>query len=341
MSEQRNIVIVGGGPSGLMAAIIAARSGARVQILERMPRVGKKLLATGAGRCNLCNSSASVKNYHGADTSFIQPALDFFGDTMTRTFFEHLGIEVREAPGGRIFPVTGQAANVLDVLRFETERLGVVEICDVKVQQILPIGGAFRCECQDGQVFKAHRVIIATGGQSMPNLGSNGGGYKLAKALGHELTPCFPARVQLRLDAWFLKRLKGMKVVGLAEALVDGVPQRHDEGDLLFTDYGISGPPILQISRSLSKHERENRRLEVRLDLMPHFSLEELEQRLQERFNNHPTKPLEVSFIGFFHKRLIPVVLREAGQEDVNRLGGDLSAACRTGLSPARAPNPA
>ncbi len=328
MAQQTKIVVIGGGPSGMMAAIVAARRGAYVTIVDRMPKVGKKLLATGAGQCNLCNTKPTQGNYHGMDTSFMLPALQAFGAETALTFFDALGIEVREVESGRVFPITGQASNVLDVLRYEMSTLGIREVTGLKIREIRPNDSGFVSYSAEGESFKSDKVIVATGGTSSPNLGSNGGGHKIAKALGHTVTQTFPSRVPLELDTWFLKRLKGVKVRDASvESYIDGQPMRKSSGDLLFTDYGISGPPVLSVSRAIGEFERTNHAMEVSIDLFPDETMESMETLIRKRIGHGAFKPLEVFLIGLLHKRLIPVLMREAGQEDLGRTCGSLDDA--------------
>ncbi len=325
MAQQIKILVIGGGPSGMMAAIIAARRGAYVTLVDRMPKIGKKLLATGAGQCNLCNTKPTQRNYHGTDTSFMLPALAAFGAETALTFFDALGIEVREVKHGRVFPITGQASNVLDVLRYEMAMLGIREVGDIKIQDIQQTERGFICSDSEGQSFKSDKVVVAAGGTSSPNLGSNGGGHKMATSLGHHVTHTFPSRVPLELDAWFLARLKGVKVrnAGVA-SYVDGELMRTSVGDLLFADYGISGPPVLNISRAIGEYERSDSKLSVGIDLFPEETMESMETLIRKRIGHAPYKPLEICLIGLLHKRLIPVLFSEAGQEDVQRPCGQL-----------------
>lgn len=326
MAQQIKILVVGGGPAGMMAAIVAARRGAYVTLVERMPKVGKKLLATGAGQCNLCNTKPTQRNYHGNNTDFMMSALASFGADTALTFFDALGIEVREVEHGRVFPITGQASNVLDVLRFEMSMLGIREVTDVKIQEVQKSDKGFLSVSSDGEKFKSDKVVIAAGGTSSPNLGSNGGGYKLASALGHTVTHTFPSRVPLVLDTWFLARLKGVKVrdAGVS-SFVDGELQRRSVGDLLFADYGISGPPVLNVSRTIGEFERSDRELSVAIDLFPEETMESMEALIRKRIAHAPYKDLEVCLIGLLHKRLIPVLFAEAGQEDLKQLCGNLN----------------
>ncbi len=322
-----NVLVIGGGASGMVAAIAAARRGARVRIVERMRRVGKKLLATGNGRCNLTNLNAAPSHYHGQDTAFVEPVLQAFGVKTTLAFFEELGIEAAIETDGNVYPASYQASSVLDLLRYELERLGVETLCDRRVQRLLPTGNAFRVTCTDADTLHAERVILAAGGQSAPNLGSNGSGFKIAAALGHTLVHPFPALVQLRVDAPFLKRLDGLKVNARVSACIGGVPQRTEDGEILFASYGLSGPPIFQISRIASQGSLEETPVALTLDLFPQRPVEDLGALIAKRVETAPHKPVSMSFVGLLHKRLIPVLLEEAGIQDHNAPSASLSPA--------------
>ncbi len=319
------IIIVGGGAAGMTAAIVAARRGAAVTVVERMSRVGKKLLATGNGRCNLTNTNRDIEKYHGANPRFVLGAFDQFHVKETLAFFEELGIESVVEEDGAVYPASGQASSVLDVLRYEMEELGVEVICDTAINRIEKGKAGFRCLCSDGGEYAADRVIIAAGGKSSPNLGSNGSGFRIAEGLGHRVKAPFPALVQVRLDAPFLKRLAGIRIRGRAECRIDDAVTGGERGELLFTDYGISGIPILQLSRSISEHSGTGRKLSLHLDLFPDSNPKEVAGRIVRRIAFNPRKPLEMSFVGFLHKRLTGVILREAGFGNGRLACGDLS----------------
>lgn len=326
MSPYSSILIIGGGAAGMLAAIVAARRGARVTVADRMQKVGRKLLATGNGRCNLTNTHPELAHYHGRDTSFARTALEAFDARKTLDFFAELGIETRTDADGKVFPTTDQAAAVLDVLRLEMEALGVEVIPDCKVQTVQRRGQGFTCACSDGQELTADRIILATGGQSSPNLGSNGGGFKIAQALGHTLAQPMPSLVQIKLDAPFLKRLKGVRVDGAASILIETQVRRSDRGELLFTDYGISGIPVMNLSRIVSEHMERLDRVTLALDLFEGSTAEELADNIQRRVERRPERPLEESLIGLMHKRLIPVVVREAGLADPRMACSEIDA---------------
>lgn len=324
MKQPTSLLIVGGGAAGMMAAIVAARQGCRVTILERMQRVGKKLLATGNGRCNLTNVRCAAEHYHGGQPGFVEAVLTQFDVPATLEFFRKLGIEPRVEEDGKVYPRSGQASSVLEVLRDEMERLQVQVIAEARAQTITPHRNGFECRCTNETSWTADRVILAAGGQAAPNLGSNGTGFKLAQQLGHTLVEPVPALVQVCLDAPFLKHLSGQKVNGVASLWADGVCCGTAGGELLFADYGISGLPILHLSRHVSRPPRPGASMVLRLDLFPEWSEDELAGKIEERIAWAPGKTVEFCFVGLLPKRFIAVLLREAGLTELKRLCGDL-----------------
>lgn len=321
-----SIVVIGGGASGMAAAIMAARAGARVTVLERMQRVGRKLLATGNGRCNLSNRRIDASHYHGADPAFVNGVFGQFGLDETLAFFDALGVIAEEEDEGKLFPASRQASSVLDVLRYEMDQRGVTEVCSAIVHAVERHRGGLRCVCGDGRIFDAARVVVCAGGKSSPNLGSNGGGFKIAQAMGHAIIEPFPALVQVRLDAPCLDQIAGVSLQGEAEAWVAGRPVRKERGELLFTKYGLSGPPILQLSRIFSEAAMRGRASHLRLDLFPALTHEALAARICDRTAKDPRKSIAFSFVGFLHKRLIPVLLQAAAIRDPQRPCGTLDA---------------
>ncbi len=319
MSSTRSVTIVGGGASGMMAAISAARAGAAVTLLERMPRVGKKLLATGNGRCNLTNIDCPVSRYHGGSDGFIASVLGQFTVEETLSFFEGLGIACRTEDEGKVYPHSGQASAVLDVLRYELEQQRVRLVVEADVAAIVSGGKAFALQLQDGREFVASRVVLASGGRASPQFGSNGSGYRLAQRLGHRVVEPLPGIVSLRLGAAFLPRLKGVKFIGTVEGRAGDDVLRKEAGEILFTDYGLSGPPVLQVSRAVLAASASRGPARVALDLFAGVTPEQLEERLVGRFATQGRKTLEMGLVGLLNKRLIPVVLGEAGFCDLSQ----------------------
>lgn len=197
-----NVIVIGGGAAGIMAAISAHRAGADVTILERNPRIGKKILATGNGRCNFTNINADVNYYHGNNPEFVSVALSNFTVKDTIRFFEDLGIEHKVEEMGKVFPMSDQASSFLDVFLYELNQRGINVICDSKVTGVSKKNDKFIISTEEGK-YTADKVIIATGGKAMPSTGSDGNGYDLAKALGHRIVDIFPALVQIMLEGSF------------------------------------------------------------------------------------------------------------------------------------------
>lgn len=335
MSESQliHIIVVGGGAAGIMAALAARYKGADVIILERNQRIGRKILATGNGRCNMTNIELDISNYHGSKPEFALGALSRFDIKKTIGFFEYLGISHKVEDGGKVFPRSNQASSVLDVLRYEIDETGVNIICDAEVKKICKNGNEFLIFLADGREYRASRVIVATGGKAAPQLGSNGSGYTLAKQLGHRIIEPFPALVQLKLGAKFLKQLQGIKFDGDAEIVINSRSVASARGEILFTEYGISGPPILSLSRKAGEHLQKKDKVWLKLVLINNLSREELDQYLNRRFQSLSEKPLSFSFVGFINKRLVPVVLREAGLKDLNKSAGRVTASERGNIT--------
>jgi predicted Rossmann fold flavoprotein len=306
-----DIIVVGGGAAGMMAAITAARQGARVTILEQQDRVGKKILATGNGRCNLTNVQGALDSFHGADPAFISTVVGQFPVEKTVAFFNALGACTRVEDGGRVFPVTGQASTVLDVLRFEIDRLGVDLRVQAGVESITRKGDSFLLRWPGGEE-QADRVVVTTGGKAAPHLGGTESGILLLKAMGHTTVPLFPALVPLKANPHFGPKLKGVKVSAQALLTISGTPAGSEEGEVLFAEYGLSGPPILQLSRVAMGALLEGQPVSLSLDLFPLWSAEQLMGNLDQRFSAWPQATLDGALIGLIHKRLIPTILHEA-----------------------------
>lgn len=317
------IAVIGGGASGLMAAIAAARNGAEVTIYEKLNRVGKKILATGNGRCNYTNQNINIDRYHGKNVKLAKASMEFFDLNKTLRFFESLGVYPYEGELGKIYPNSLQASSILDVLRYEAERLRVVEVIDCEIKELRKNKDKF--SIIGNEVYTADKVILATGGKAAPQLGCDGKGYEIAKSFGHKIIEPFPALVQLKLKGKYFKRLAGIRFDGIVKGVTDNKLVREDEGELLFTDYGISGPPILQISRKVIEELNKKNTVYILIDMFPDKTKLELYDILNIRFVDIGYKSLEESLVGFINKKLISVILYEAGFEDLNRKCGKLN----------------
>ncbi len=312
-----DIAIVGGGASGLFASLSAKAQAPTlsVALIEKLPRVGKKLLATGNGRCNLTNqNAAALENYHGS-SPFISSVLSSFGLDETLEFFHRLGI-VTCQENGKLYPMSLQAGSVVDALRFEAERLAVQTLCDTEITAICPNGTTFELKTGSSR-FTASAVIIATGGRASPSLGSRGEGYGLLGDLGHRITPVYPALTQLKTEPQDVKGLAGIKLDAVL-TLSDGSAY-HNE--ILFADYGLSGPTALSASRRVAELGGDSSALDL-LPLMPHNVLVD---ELHFRVTAHPERSMEDFFIGLLHKRLGLAVLRKTSLTPTHK-AGQLSA---------------
>lgn len=326
LKTKKHVIVVGGGAAGMIAAISARRTGADVTILERNQRVGKKILATGNGRCNFTNINMDIDCFKGNNPKFAYSALSSFSVQETIKFFEKLGIQHKVEDFGKVFPMSDQASSILDVLLYELNSIGVNIICNAYVKNIAKEKDKFILYTEDGKAYKGDRVIIAAGGKAMPSSGSDGNGYELAKKLGHTVTPVFPALVQIMLDGSFFKRIEGVKFVGTAEIIYNNKSVAKDRGDILFTNYGVSGPPILQISRKAGELLNAGKEAYVKITIMDMMTKEDLQRLINKRFQTAPKKPVDFSLVGLINKRLIPVVLAQAGIKDINCPVANLSA---------------
>jgi len=318
------VMVIGGGAAGLMAAISAKRAGSDVTILERNPRVGKKILATGNGRCNFTNIYAGVDCYYGTNPGFVHRALSAFTVNDTIRFFERLGIEHKVEENGKVFPMSDQASSILDVLLYELDDKNINVVCDCMVTGIKKKGDGFVINTEKGETYTAHSVIMATGGKAMPSTGSDGNGYDLARKLGHRITDIFPALVQIMLEGSFFKRIEGVKIDGTAEIIYNNKSIAKDRGDILFANYGVSGPPILQISRKAGELLNQGKEAYVKITVLD-MPEERVRNILNRRFEDLRDKPLDESFIGLVNKRLIPVILLEAGIDNIKKPVSDLT----------------
>lgn len=309
------IAVIGGGAAGLVASVIAGKTGADVTIYEKMNRVGKKVLATGNGRCNYTNMNISLDYYHGKHIDMAGKVFDFFNLEKTLSFFEDLGIFPYIDESGKVYPNSLQASSIVDVLRYESERLNVKEITEFEVKELRHNKDKFSIIGTNG-TYCADKVILCCGGKSSPQLGSSGDGYKLAEYFGHKIIEPFPALVQLKLKGSYFKRITGVRLDGKVKGMTDKGIIREEEGEILFTEYGISGPPILQISRTVLEEMNKGEKVYISVDMFPKLNKNDLYDILSVRFIRIGHKTLQDSLLGFINKKLILPVLSEAGLEN-------------------------
>lgn len=308
--NNNKIIIIGAGASGMMAAISAARNHAQVTILEHTDCIGKKILATGNGRCNLTNIEQAPINYRSDNAGFERIILEQFNVAQTLKFFGDLGIYTKNK-NGYIYPNSEQASAVLDVLKMELEHLKVKVIRNVKVYKIDKKGKIFYIHT-DLEDYICDYVIIATGSKAAPKTGSDGSGYTLARNLGHNIIKPLPALVQLRCSGDYFKSLAGIRCDARIDLLIDGKVSATDTGELQLTDYGISGIPTFQISRFAVRALDSGKDVKVNIDFMPDFELEVFTVFLKSRIKKALYKNLEQLFTGLLNKKLVPVLIKKA-----------------------------
>lgn len=297
-----NIAIIGGGASGLAAAIAAKRTDGNksVLLIEALPRVGKKILATGNGRCNLTNLNASPENYN---SKFVTNILNSYPPQKIIDFFNSVGLKCTADSEGRVYPMSNTASSVLDCLRFEAENLGVKVLCETHVDSIKKADNHFIINNK----LKAEKVIIATGGKASPSQGSDGSGYKLLESLGHTITPLYPALVQLRVKE-NVKALKGVRVKAKIKLLRSSKAVDNSAGEVLFTDYGLSGIAVMDISRSV-----KDGNCLCRLDILPTESESGIADFLFACRGRNPKLSCENALCGLLPKKVGQYVLKLCG----------------------------
>ncbi len=302
-----DLIIIGGGAAGLSAAITAARNGRHVILLERNTRLGKKLLVSGNGRCNLSNATITPHRFHSDYPPFVNKVLDGYDTEKVREFFGSIGLEIVEGKEGQLFPMSLQAASVVELLEFATREAGVEIVLECTVEAITHEGHFTVTSMQE--TFTAPRLLLASGSAAAPRLGGSEIGYGFATSLGHTLIPPRPTLIQLRSEAPWLKSCSGVKISGTATLYANGKYIAEKQGDLLFTDYGISGLAILDLSREVSTRLADYARCELRLDLLPAYPKEKLTALLLKRIDPQSRKPLLLWLEGILHKRLARALL--------------------------------
>lgn len=323
-----NILIVGGGASGLMSAIFLKDFGLDVAIVEGTDRVGKKILTTGNGRCNISNNNINYpfSGYYSDTKNFFVEVLNKFSVEDTLNFFSFLGLPIIELEKGKLYPQSLQASSVVDIFRLalEDRKIPVYNSCKIKSIHKRK-NFILSTDSTDFSEFSCEKLILSCGGKSAEKTGSDGSGYKLAKELGHSIIKPLPAIVQLKLNYPSLKALSGIKFDALASILVDDIVIRSDFGEVLFTDYGISGPPILQLSHIASKSIENDKKVSIVVDLFPNKSKEDIENFIYGHFSMFSHRKVIDSLIGVLNKKLIPIFLKEAKISDLHKPVYDLT----------------
>ena len=308
------VIIIGGGASGMAAAISAAGTGNAVTLIERQGRVGRKLLSTGNGRCNLTNIGAAPGEYRsagGTGADFTAPVLARYTPSRVLEQFDALGLRTVTEYGGRVYPYSDQAGSVLDVLRLEMERRGIAVVTSAPVERIRSAAGGFTVSWEGGSL-RGDRVIAACGGCAGQRVGGTAAGYALLRDLGHSIVPPRPALVPLRTEPEYPRALKGVRVN--ARAVLTGGKRAPAavEGDVLFTDSGLSGSAIFDLSLPLAMAP-EPEKLTVSLSFFPGETPERLAAVLAGNAARWPSEPANRIFTGLLQSRLGMMLCKRAG----------------------------
>lgn len=311
-----DVTVIGAGASGLMAGICFLRElkkqkkFKRIILLDHMDRVGKKILVTGNGRCNLTNRNIDLRSYHSNHLEIAKNILDKFDYSATIKFFNSIGLEIVEDSLGHIYPRSNQASSVLDLMRLEFKTLGGDEIINFKTKSIKKQGLMFKISSEE-KVINSSKVIISTGGLTNISQGCDGSGYLYLKKFGHEFIKTFPSLTQIKVSDKIVKSLKGMRTFCNISVVADGKKLKEEQGELQFTDIGLSGICTFQISRMVSEftlfgtiNNRKYNSIKISVDLFPELKYEDVISFINKRILLHPNMTLENFFIGVLNKRI-------------------------------------
>lgn len=319
-----DVMIIGGGASGLLAACALSRNGRRIVILEKQNRVGRKLLSTGNGRCNFTNLNAAPKDYHGSRQA-VQQALRIWPPQKVMAFFESIGIPGDADEEGRVYPLSGQAASLLDALRLYADEQGAETLTEFAVDKLSSGKWGFAAKAADGRSVQAKYAIICTGGLAAPKLGACGDGYKILESFGHRITPRFPAIAALKTSPESVRGLKGIRAAAEISLVSGNEVLRSERGEVLFAESGISGIAAMQLARCFGEAQRANKKCAARINFLPEntnaFNL------LKERRSILPKRSMEDFLNGIVQKRLGQTLVKAAGIEPLSRTADSLTKA--------------
>lgn len=313
--EYMRIAVIGGGASGMMAALQAAGEGVQVTIYEKNERIGKKLLSTGNGKCNFSNRNLNSDCYHGGDKKKIAEVLARFDTKACEQFFRDLGMLIKERNGG-LYPVSEQASTVLDLFRRALAAAGTEIITECEVVEIVPAKGSFDLETMHQgkrRSFQADRVILAAGSRAGTRMGEKDAPVCLLKKLCLPVQEEAPALVQLRCSEDYMKAVAGVRLEARLTIYIEGKETACERGELQLTDYGISGIPTFQLSRFAAYALKKKQRVIVHIDCLPAMNQQDYEAMCKERSVLSRTETAEDFFLGIAHKKLTLLFLRLAG----------------------------
>ncbi len=316
----KRIAVIGGGASGLMAACHAAGEGRSVVLFEKQKKPGRKILATGNGRCNITNRNLDPRRYHGGNPKIVHSIFSKFGYPETEDFFLSIGLPFSEGKNGRMYPSSFQASSVVNLLLYRLKRAGVAVSLHRMIREIIPGNDGFRLITPGREEHHFDSVILASGGCSYPQLGGNRSGYDMAEKLGHTLADPFPAILPINIPLKSVHRLQGVKWECGVELLEKGKSVVSSTDELLFTGFGLSGIAALDISRQVNMLVLEGKDPEISIDFFPGLNEQELDV-LMERLWEDENKKLAFSLSGILKERIPELVLETAGFDPFGKTG--------------------
>lgn len=308
----KKIVVIGGGAAGLMAAYSAAEQGACVTVIEKMVTIGRKILITGKGRCNVTNSCEMedfIKNT--VNGRFLHASFHTFTNLDTIDFFHKLGVPTKVERGGRVFPVSDKAVDIVNAFYSALKKLDITIVTKKKVKEFLMSGKAVSgIVTDDNQVYEADAVILATGGVSYPGTGSTGDGYAMAQKIGHTITPLMPSLVPVEVTEEWITDIQGLSLKNVSAAIISNNQKISSEfGEMLFTHFGLSGPIILSLSRKVSELLAIKQQVLIEVNLKPALTFEVLDKRIQRDFEKYSRKQIKNALNDLLPQKLINVII--------------------------------
>ena len=326
-----NVIVIGGGPAGMMAAITAAEYGNNVTIIEKNSDFGKKLLITGKGRCNITSSlymSEFIKNTPG-NGQFLYSAFQNYTNTDIIDFLKNQGLEVKEERGNRIFPVTDKSIDVLNCFKSKINELKIKKLFNTRVQKILVQNGEVLGVRTEKEIIQTDKIILATGGKSYPLTGSTGDGYLIAKNIGHKVTEIRPSLVPLVIyEKNECKEMQGLSLRNVGIKIIDESKNKliyEDFGEMVFTHFGISGPTILSGSAHLVRYKEidnlmKEQKIKLQIDLKPALTEEQLDERILRDFKEFKNKQFKHALDKLLPPKMIPIVIKKTKINEEKRV---------------------
>jgi len=326
-----NVIVIGGGPAGMMAAITAAEYGNNVTIIEKNSDFGKKLVITGKGRCNITSSlymSEFIKNTPG-NGQFLYSAFQNYTNTDIIDFLKNQGLEVKEERGNRIFPVTDKSIDVLNCFKSKINELKIKKLFNTRVQKILVQNGEVLGVRTEKEIIQTDKIILATGGKSYPLTGSTGDGYLIAKNIGHKVTEIRPSLVPLVIyEKNECKEMQGLSLRNVGIKIIDESKNKliyEDFGEMIFTHFGISGPTILSGSAHLVRYKEidnlmKEQKIKLQIDLKPALTEEQLDERILRDFKEFKNKQFKHALDKLLPQKMIPIVIEKTKINEEKRV---------------------